>query len=66
MNPIDYWYEKDRGIQKCFADYVEDTIDNPVLGDDMRKDIRLLLAEGSVEEKCLAITVLAMVKKYFG
>ena len=66
MNPVDYWYEKDRGIQKCFADYVEDTIGNPSLEEDMRRDIRLLLAEGSVEEKCLAVTVLAMVKKYFG
>lgn len=66
MNPVDYWYEKDRGIQKCFADYVESTIDNSVLGEDLKKDIRLLLTEGGVEEKCLAITVLAAVKLYFG
>lgn len=66
MNPIDYWYDRDAGIQKYFADYVEDAIDNPVLGEDLRKDIRLLFREGSVEEKSLAITVLAMTKKYFG
>ncbi|MDE7247756.1 MAG: hypothetical protein K2N43_07700 [Lachnospiraceae bacterium] len=66
MNPIDYWFDRDAGIQKCFADYAEDVIDNPVLGDELRTDIRRLLAEGNVEEKSLAITVLAMVKKYFG
>ncbi|MDE7197561.1 MAG: asparagine synthase [Lachnospiraceae bacterium] len=66
MNPVDYWYNKDVGIQKRFAGYMEDAILNPVLGEDLRKDIRLLFTEGSVEEKSLAITVLAMVKKYFG
>lgn len=66
MNPIDYWYNRDANIQKCFADYMQDTIDNPVLGEELRRDIRLLMTEGSVEEKSLAITVLAMVKKYFG
>lgn len=66
MNPMDYWYDRDAGIQKYFVDYVEDTIDHPALGEALRKDIRLLFAEGSVEEKSLAITVLAMVKKYFG
>lgn len=66
MNPIDYWYEKDKGIQKRFAACVEEIIDNPALGEDMRKDVRLLFMEGNVEEKSLAITVLAMVKKYFG
>lgn len=65
MNPINYWYEKDKGIQKCFGDYVEDNIGNPELGEDMRRDIRLLFAEGSVEEKSLAVTALAMIKKYF-
>lgn len=66
MNPVEYWYAKDQGIQECFARYAEETIGNPALGEDLRKDIRLLLAEGGVEEKSLAITVLAMVKKYFG
>lgn len=66
MNPVEYWYAKDRGIQECFARYAEETIGNPALGEELRKDIRLLLAEGGVEEKSLAITVLAMVKKYFG
>lgn len=66
MNPVEYWYAKDQGIQECFARYAEETIGNPALGEELRKDIRLLLAEGGVEEKSLAITVLAMVKKYFG
>lgn len=66
MNPVEYWYAKDQGVQECFARYAEETIGNPALGEELRKDIRLLLAEGGVEEKSLAITVLAMVKKYFG
>lgn len=66
MNPIDYWYQRDKDIQKRFASYMKNVIGNPVLGEDLRKDIRLLFTEGSVQEKCLAVTVLAMVKKYFG
>lgn len=66
MNPIDYWYDRDAGIQKYFADYMEEMIAHPVLGEELAKDIRFLFAEGSVEEKSLAVTVLAMVKKYFG
>lgn len=65
MNPIDYWYDKDPGIQKYMQDYLEASIENPVLGEELRADIRRLFQEGSVEEKSLAVTVLAMVKKYF-
>lgn len=65
MNPMDYWYRKDPGIRKYMQDYMEASIDNPVLDQELRSDIRRLFQEGSVEEKSLAITVLAMVKKYF-
>lgn len=65
MNPIDYWYDKNPGIQNYMQDYMEASIENPVLGEKLRADIRRLFQEGSVEEKSLAITVLAMVKKYF-
>lgn len=66
MNPVDYWYGQNADIQKYFADYMAETIDNPALGEELKSDIRLLFAEGNVEEKSLAITVLAMAKKYFG
>ncbi|MFG6335099.1 MAG: hypothetical protein K1W20_06460 [Lachnospiraceae bacterium] len=65
MNPIDYWYERDAGIQKYFADYAADTMKHSVLDEELQRDIGLLLAKGSVEEKSLAVTVLAMVRKYF-
>ena len=66
MNPIDYWYGRDAGIQKYFADYAADTMKHSVLDEELQRDIGLLLAKGSVEEKSLAVTVLAMVRKYFG
>lgn len=65
MNPIDYWYDKDLGIQKYMRDYMETSIENPVLDSELKADILRLFREGSVEEKSLAITVLAMVRKYF-
>ncbi len=65
MNPIDYWYDKDPGIQKYMRDYMESVIENPALDRELKEDILRLFREGSVEEKSLAITVLAMVKKYF-
>lgn len=65
MNPIDYWFDKDPGIQKYMQDYMEASIENPVLDRGLKEDILRLFREGSVEEKSLAITVLAMVRKYF-
>ena len=65
MNPFDYWYDKNPDIRKYMQEYMEASIGNPVLGKELREDIRRLFQEGSVEEKSLAITVLAMVKKYF-
>ena len=44
---------------------METSIENPVLDSELKADILRLFREGSVEEKSLAITVLAMVRKYF-
>ena len=65
MNPVDYWYYKDKSIQKYLTEFYDNVIKNQALEDDLRKDISLMFHEGEVWEKSMALTVLAMVKKYF-
>lgn len=65
MNPVDYWYDQDPAVQKYFRDYMTSSIENPVLDGEIKRDILQLFREGNVEEKGMALTVLAMVKKYF-
>lgn len=66
MNPIDYWYRKDEAIQKYYQSYYDDNINHTVLNEELKKDISQIFHEGSVDEKSMALTVLAAVKKYFG
>ena len=45
--------------------YYEENIENPVITDSLRKDIKVMFKQGNVMEKSMALTVLAEVKKYF-
>ncbi len=65
MNPVDYWYDKDRNIQKYLTDFYNSNIESQVIDDNLRKDISLMFHAGTVWEKSMALTVLAVVKKYF-
>ena len=56
----------DHGLfQKYLTEFYDNVIKNQALEDDLRKDISLMFHEGEVWEKSMALTVLAMVKKYF-
>lgn len=65
MIPLDYWYEKNSDIQKYMQAYYESEINNSLLDDSLRNDISVMFRDGDVNEKSMALTTLAMVKKYF-
>lgn len=65
MNPIDYWYGRDEKIQDFFNKYYEDNINNAVLNDCLKKDITKMFLQGNVIEKSMAITVLAIIRRYY-
>ena len=48
-----------------YEKYYEENIENPVITDSLRKDIKVMFKQGNVMEKSMALTVLAEVKKYF-
>lgn len=65
MNPIDYWYQKDEAIQRYYQSYYDDNINHTVLNEALKRDISCMFHQGSVVEKGMALTVLAVIKKYF-
>lgn len=66
MNPIDYWYKKDEALQRFYQSYYDDNIKHTILSKELKKNISKIFHEGSVDEKSMALTVLAAVKIYFG
>lgn len=65
MTPVDYWYDKDKDVQKYLTGFCMEMIESEVLDEELKRDILLMFREGNVLEKSMALTVLAMVKKYF-
>lgn len=65
MNPVDAWYEGDMELQRYFVSYYESHIGNPVFDEAIRKDISVMFHQGTVTEKCMALTVLAEANQYF-
>ena len=65
MAPLDLWYRNDKELQAFWTQYFNDNIKNPILNKELVKDIVFLYEEGDVTEKSMALTVLAMAKKYF-
>jgi len=63
MNPLDYWYQRNPGIQKYYREYYNGNRDR--IDGELGKDISRMFEEGSVEEKSMALTVLAVLKAYF-
>lgn len=65
MNPIDYWYGKNTNLQKYFEEFYDGVINTPILEEELRKDVSMMFHTGNVTDKGMALTVLAMIKKYF-
>lgn len=65
MIPIDYWYHRDEETRQYYDEYYKDNINNEVFSNELKEDIDLMFHRGSVNEKSMALTVLAEAKKYF-
>lgn len=65
MAPLDLWYQNDKELYAFWTQYYNDNIRNPILSKELVKDIVFLYEEGDATEKSMALTVLAMAKKYF-
>ncbi len=65
MNPLDYWYDKNRDLQKFYEEFYKNGINTQILDEELRKDISMMFQTGNVTDKGMALTVLAMIKKYF-
>lgn len=63
MNPLDYWYQHDKDIQRFFSKYYTENIDRLSSMECLKKDTADMFWKGNVTEKTMALTVLAMVKK---
>ena len=63
MNPLDYWYQHDKDIQRYFFEYYTENIDRMSSMEHLKKDTADMFLKGNVTEKTMALTVLAMVKK---
>lgn len=65
MAPEDYWYGKNRKIQQFLDEYYKNAAIQKIPDINLRKDIETMFWKGTFAEKSMALTVLAMVKKYF-
>lgn len=65
MTPVDYWYCRDMQTVNLYEKYYDENVENPVITDNLRKDIEVMFKQGNVMEKSMALTVLAEMKKYF-
>ena len=66
MNPIDYWYWQDEGIQQYYQTYYKKHINSDVLSEAIKGDISEMFNQRNVTEKSMALTVLAAAAQYFG
>lgn len=65
MNPIDLWLKKDRELQKYWNEYYTGHIENRMLSDTLREDIKSMWASGNALERTQVLTVLAACNLYF-
>lgn len=66
MNPTDYWYKNDANVRKYFEAMYGQRIDNRLLPERLRGDIKRLFTEGDFSEKSQALTVLSALYLFFG
>ncbi len=63
MNPLDFWYRGNPGIQEYYREYFENNRDR--IGGELGRDLTLMFEKGNVTEKSMALTVLGAAKVYF-
>ena len=65
MSPLDLWYQNDKELKAFWSKYYNDNIKASILDKELVKDLVFLYEKGDATEKSMALTVLAMAKKYF-
>lgn len=65
MNPMDLWYNDNHNISKFFDDFFANKINNSAISDNVRSDLRDMFFNGSVIDKQLVLSVLALVDIFF-
>ena len=65
MNPLDYWYSKNEGLQRLYQDYYQQLIEQIEVPEEIRNDMKKVFCEGTVSEKSMVLTILAAYKNYF-
>ena len=67
MNPLDYWVGNNLKFQEFFSSYINEGFElaADLLNKDLLENMKLLLNEGSFNEKAQVATVLGALKLYF-
>jgi asparagine synthase (glutamine-hydrolysing) len=65
MNPFDYWYCYNNEIKNFMDSYYKVNIENSTIKDALKNDMKLLYTTGNTIEKCLVLSSLSAIKKYF-
>lgn len=68
MNPTDYWYARDKNVQKFYKEYWrigEENMKKVGLSSDLQRDMQELFYNGNMCEKVMVMTVLAVIKRWF-
>lgn len=64
MNPFALWYRTNRRLRRFIHDYYQENIDR-ISDLRFREDVRKTFEEGSPQEKCEVLDLLAVFKRYF-
>lgn len=65
MTPVDLWYKQNYDIQTFFEKYYNEVLESSTINFELKNDLSIMFHKGNVFEKSMALTVLAMFKKYF-
>lgn len=65
MNPRQYWYETNDKLRNFIDNYYENNIDKLQFNEEALEIVRKLYYKGNVNDKLIALTVLAVAKLYF-
>lgn len=66
MTSVDLFLSENKGTQHLIEKYYNENIRHEVIPDELRKDMQQLYAKGTATEKAQVISVLSMVKNYWG
>ena len=66
MNPLNHWYETNEGLRDYWDNYYSENIDRLAFDNELKVFCAALFASDNLIEKTLALSVLSVMKNYFG